>query len=144
LSPLDFNQKQEDVLAKTESNTGQWLLDNENYKIWGNGASGTWWCHGIRKGNPLCPILFAFPWTDVTWWPLQLDLAKQSWMFVQYPFICRFAVNDSQCIGQLWSIIYVEVDRRNQTICLTNRTFRCWPEWLIRRRGWRLVIRPLT
>jgi len=67
LSPLDFNQKQEDVLAKTESNTGQWLLDNENYKIWGNGASGTLWCHGIRKGNPLCPILFAFPWTDVTW-----------------------------------------------------------------------------
>ena len=60
LSPLDFNQKQEDVLAMRESNTGQWLLDNEKFKKWESGARRPLWCHGIRKGKSLCLIWCAF------------------------------------------------------------------------------------
>ena len=48
LSPLNFFQKQIDVLNRRHPGTGQWLLDSSEFRDWLSGAEQTLWCHGIR------------------------------------------------------------------------------------------------
>jgi hypothetical protein len=47
LSPLNFFQKQSDVLSRRHPGTGQWLLDSGESRDWISGAEQTLWCRGI-------------------------------------------------------------------------------------------------
>ncbi|KAH0538021.1 hypothetical protein FGG08_005382 [Glutinoglossum americanum] len=47
LSPLNFIQKQSDVLDRRHPGTGQWLLDSDMFRDWLSGAEQTLWCRGI-------------------------------------------------------------------------------------------------
>ena len=49
LSKLNFLDKQRDVFAKHQEDTGQWLLRTEKFQQWFNSQqSSTLWCPGIR------------------------------------------------------------------------------------------------
>src|SRR5437016_5241473 len=48
LSPLNFATIQNDTFATRVKGTGEWLLDNNLFKDWLNGANKILWCPGIR------------------------------------------------------------------------------------------------
>ncbi|KAI4218157.1 MAG: hypothetical protein L6R36_009100 [Xanthoria steineri] len=47
LSPLNFFSTQQDILARREKGTGQWLIDSTEFKNWLAGNSSTRCCPGI-------------------------------------------------------------------------------------------------
>jgi hypothetical protein len=52
LSPLNFQQRQRDILAKRYPETGSWFLNLDKFRSWRDGdatKSSTLWCPGIRK-----------------------------------------------------------------------------------------------
>lgn len=52
ISKLSFEDKQRDILSKRHPGTGQWLLDQDTYKVWrdnDHGEPSVLWCPGIRK-----------------------------------------------------------------------------------------------
>ena len=49
MSPLDFREKQEEVLADREPDTGRWFFQSPKFKDWVDGRTKVLWCHGIRK-----------------------------------------------------------------------------------------------
>jgi len=52
LSELDFNQDHDVIFKKRHPNTGNWLLDTQEYKDWDNAnQSSLLWCYGHRKAS---------------------------------------------------------------------------------------------
>ncbi|KAL8896861.1 MAG: hypothetical protein Q9192_002870 [Flavoplaca navasiana] len=47
LSPLNFFTTQQDIIARREEGTGQWLLDSSHFNHWLSGADRTLCCPGI-------------------------------------------------------------------------------------------------
>lgn len=53
ISSLDFNERQNDIIAKRAEGTGRWLLESLPFGDWFAGKSKTLWCPGLRKKHPL-------------------------------------------------------------------------------------------
>ena len=50
LSPLNFQQRQRDVLAQRLAGTGEWILEADEFKRWKDGpGGGVLWCPGFRE-----------------------------------------------------------------------------------------------
>ncbi|KAJ5666742.1 hypothetical protein N7462_011151 [Penicillium macrosclerotiorum] len=47
LSPLDFEAKHQDIFARHQEGTGQWLLDDDRFVGWERGQSRILWCPGV-------------------------------------------------------------------------------------------------
>jgi hypothetical protein len=56
LSSLDFTKKQDDLRQMRLDGTGQWMLDDLNYKHWLDGDIPTLWCPGAREQSSLSQI----------------------------------------------------------------------------------------
>lgn len=48
LSPLNFGTNQQDFLSRRQEGTGEWLLNDNVFKAWLDGANKILWCPGIR------------------------------------------------------------------------------------------------
>ena len=53
ISPLNFSRKQNDIFARRQEGTGEWLLERDEFKNWREGTERTLWCPGIRMTFPL-------------------------------------------------------------------------------------------
>jgi hypothetical protein len=51
LSPSNIEEKQKDVFATHQANTGLWLLNSCRFQQWQDGSDLILWCHGDREYN---------------------------------------------------------------------------------------------
>ena len=49
LSPLHFASEQVDIFARRQPGTGEWLFEEDVFKVWLAGDNNGLWCSGIRK-----------------------------------------------------------------------------------------------
>lgn len=52
-SPLNFFKTQQDIFARKQEGTGQWLIDSPAFQNWLSGLDRTLCCPGIRKSSPV-------------------------------------------------------------------------------------------
>lgn len=50
-SPLNFFKTQQDVFARKQEGTGQWLIDSPEFQTWLSGPDCTLCCPGMRKSS---------------------------------------------------------------------------------------------
>lgn len=52
LSVVDFEEVHQKYFLKHFQGTGQWFLEDENFREWNSApGAGLLWCHGTRKCN---------------------------------------------------------------------------------------------
>ena len=55
LTPIDYGHQQSDYLRRRQPETGQWLLDSEEYQAWLKASNQTLFCPGIPgAGKTIC------------------------------------------------------------------------------------------
>ncbi|KAJ7135735.1 ankyrin repeat-containing domain protein [Mycena epipterygia] len=47
LSPLNFFPRQAEIFSNRQPGTGEWLLEDDDFKLWKASLGGTIWCRGI-------------------------------------------------------------------------------------------------
>jgi hypothetical protein len=57
MSPLNFFQRQADILSNWQPGTGNWLFHNAQFKDWESSTGSVLWCRGIRESF----VMFRYP-----------------------------------------------------------------------------------
>jgi hypothetical protein len=62
LTTINFFQRQADILSIRHPGTGQWLLEDPQFKAWQSGAGKILWCRGMRmSSNSTCSTCYSRP-----------------------------------------------------------------------------------
>ncbi|KAJ7076727.1 ankyrin repeat-containing domain protein [Mycena belliarum] len=59
ITPLNFFQRQADILAAWQPGTGKWLLSNAQFKSWESGGPQVLWCKGIPQTSQVYLVIDA-------------------------------------------------------------------------------------